>query len=71
MGQSYEEVVVFEGVGERTGARLDRAAVRGRRGVCRSITALVAIARRLGDGYYYLVTTAWPAEMEKLDLKRP
>ena len=70
VSQSYEEVVVFEGVAERTGNRLDRAAVRGRRAVCRSLTALGAIARRLGDGYYYLADAAWPAEIEKVDLKR-
>ena len=70
MSQSYEEVAVFEGVAERTGNRVDRAAVRGRRGVCRSMTALGASARRLGDGYYYLVAAAWPAESEKVDLKR-
>ena len=68
--QSYEEVTVFEGVAERTGNRVDRAAVRGRRGVCRSLTALGAVVRRLGDGYYYLLAAAWPAEIEKVDLKR-
>lgn len=70
MSQSYEEVNVFEGVAERTGNRLDREAVRGRRGVCRSLTALGAIVRRLGDGYYYLVAAAWPAELDKVNLKR-
>lgn len=70
MSQSYEEVLVYDGVAERTGNRLDRKTVRGRRGVCRSLTALGANARRLGDGYYYLVAAAWPAESEKVDLKR-
>ena len=70
MSQSYEEVAVFEGVAERTGNRVDRAAVRGRRGVCRSLTALGAIARRLGDGYYYVVAAAWPDGTEKVNLKR-
>ena len=70
MSQSYEEVLVFEGVAERTGNRLDRVGVRGRRGVCRSVSALGAIVRRLGDGYYYLLAAAWPAEIEKIDLKR-
>ena len=69
MSQSYEEVVVFDGVAERTGIRVDRSAVRGRVGVCRSLTALGAIARRLGDGYYYLTAAAWPAEVEKVKLK--
>ena len=70
MSQSYEEVVVFDGIAERTGNRLDRVGVRGRRSVCRSLTALGAVARRFGDGYYYLVAAAWPAEIEKVDLKR-
>jgi hypothetical protein len=70
MSQSYEEVMVFNGVAERTGNRFDRKTVRGQRGVCRSLTALGAIARRLGDGHYYLIAVAWPAEVEKVDLKR-
>ena len=60
MKASFDEVHVFEGVGERTGLRLDRQGVRGRRAVCRSVGDLAAKSRRLGDGYYYLASAAWP-----------
>lgn len=60
---------VFDGVAERTGIQLDRAGVRGRRAVYRSLTALSAAARRLGDGYYYLVSAAWPEETDRVELK--
>ena len=63
-------MLIFDGIAERTGNCIDRAGVRGRRGVCRSLTALSATARRLGDGYYYLAAAAWPAESERLDLNR-
>ena len=69
MSQLYEEVLVFDGVAERTGNRLDRAGVRGRQSVCRSLAALGAKSRQFGDGYYYLASAAWPAESETLDLK--
>jgi hypothetical protein len=58
---SFDEVHVFEGVGERTGVCLDRSGVRGRRAVCRSVGELAAKSRRLGDGYYYLASAAWPS----------
>ena len=70
MSQSYEEVLIFDGVAERTGNRVDRNGVRGRQNVCRSFSALGAKWRRSGDGYYYLNSAEWPAESEKCDLKR-
>jgi hypothetical protein len=63
-------VQVFDGIAERTGTRLDRAGVRGRRTVCRSVTDLGAKSRRLGDGYYYLASAAWPATSDTVDLRR-
>jgi hypothetical protein len=68
MNQSFEEIQVFENVAERTGNRLDRAGVRGRRGVCRSLTELSAKFRRLGDGFYYLPADAWPADTTRVSL---
>ena len=68
MKASFDEVHVFEGVGERTGLRLDRQGVRGRRAVCRSVGELVAKSRRLGDGYYYLVSAAWPEDSSSVNL---
>jgi hypothetical protein len=67
---SFDEIRIFDGVAERTGTRLDRAAVRGRRVVCRSLTDLAAKARRLGDGVYYLATTAWPEHEVSVVLSR-
>ncbi|MDQ3279968.1 MAG: hypothetical protein M3Q69_00980 [Acidobacteriota bacterium] len=66
----YDEIQVFDGIAERTGLQFDRAGVRGRRGVCRSVTELGAKSRRLGDGFYYLASAAWPPEMNEVNLKR-
>ncbi len=70
LNQSFDEIHVFESVAERTGNRLERAGVRGRNGVCRSVTDLAAKFRRLGDGYYYLAASAWPEGTESLNLVR-
>jgi hypothetical protein len=70
MSHSYDEIQVFDGVAERTGTQLERAGIRGRRGVCRSLTELGAKSRRLGDGFYYLASSAWPADTVKVDLSR-
>ena len=70
LSQIYVELQVFDGIAERTGNRIDRASIRGRGDVCRSLTALTAKSRRLGDGFYYLVSAAWPADSEKVDLNR-
>ena len=71
MDKFFDEIQVFNGVAERTGLTFDRAGVRGRRGICRSVTELTAKSRRLGDGYYYLASKAWPAETKSVDLTRP
>ena len=68
--ESFDEIVVYDGVAERTGTRLDRKAVRGRRSICRSLTDLAATVRRLGDGYYYLAAGAWPADSATVSLLR-
>ena len=68
MNRYFDEVQVYESVGERTGNRVDRAAIRGRAGVCRSVTELAAKFRRMGDGYYYIASTAWPADTEAVNL---
>ncbi|HEX8254813.1 MAG TPA: hypothetical protein VF846_16835 [Thermoanaerobaculia bacterium] len=70
MSRSFEEVCVFESVAERTGNRLERAGLRGRAGVCRSITELASKFRRLGDGYYYVATSAWPEGAAEVNLAR-
>ena len=70
VNQLYEEVQVFDGVAERTGTRIDRAGVRGRVGVCRSLTELGAKSRRLGDGFYYVAAAAWPENETSVNLTR-
>lgn len=68
--RSFDEIRVYEGVAERTGTRLDREGVRGRRTVCRSLTDLTAKSRRLGDGYYYMATDAWPEGEVSVNVSR-
>lgn len=70
MSPSFDEIHVYDGIAQRTGTRFDRAAVRGRAGVCRSLRALGNHARRLGDGYYYLSSAAWPADTDSVPLTR-
>ena len=67
---SYDEIQVFDSVAERTGNRLERASIRGRAGVCRSLNELGLKCRRLGDGFYYLASAAWPADTSTVNLKR-
>ena len=68
--RSFDEIRVYDGIAERTGTRLDRNGIRGRRSICRSITDLAAKVRRLGDGYYYLASAAWPADAATVNLLR-
>lgn len=64
----FDEIHVYDGIAERTGTKLERAGVRGRAGVCRSLRELSAKTRRLGDGYYYLPTAAWPVDKVTVSL---
>jgi len=68
--QLFDEIRVYEGVAERTGNCAERSSVRGRQGICRSMTELLSKARRLGDGYYYLAVTVWPAELNQIELRQ-
>jgi len=70
LARSFDEIQVYDNIAERTGVSLDRAGVRGHGRVCRSFTELFAKARRFGDGYYYLVSTAWPAGTQSVNLSR-
>lgn len=70
MKPTYDEIRVYDSIAERTGNQLERAGVRGRIGVCRSLTELGAKSRRLGDGYYYLASVAWPADAVEVNLSR-
>ena len=70
MEKLFDEIQVFDGVAERTGVSIDRNGMRRHRGMCRSITELTAKSRRFGDGYYYLVSTAWPPDTKSVNLIR-
>jgi hypothetical protein len=70
LNKSFDEVQVFNGVAERTGMSFDRDGVRGRQSICRSVTELAAKSRRLGDGFYYLASNAWPADTKSVNLTR-
>lgn len=68
--RSFDEIQVYAGIAERTGTQLDRGGVRGRPGLCRSLTELGAKARRMGDGFYYLASASWPPDTKAVDLNR-
>lgn len=54
------EISVYQGVGEKTGVVIERSAVRGKAGLCKSMRDLAIKSRVLGDGYYYLPIELWP-----------
>lgn len=55
------EINVFQGVGEKTGIVVERSAVRGKKGLCKSMRDLTIKSRVLGDGFYYLPIELWPS----------
>lgn len=69
--QSFEEIVVYEGVAERTGAHFERNAVRRMNGYCESLTALLRKARAAGDGTFYMPLDRWPTDRKRLELRKP
>ena len=54
------EISIYEGVGEPTGLVVERSAIRGKKGLCKSMRDLAIKSRVLGDGYYYLPLELWP-----------
>lgn len=68
MSPSFDEIHVYDSVAERTGNQVGRAGLRGRAGVCRSLSELASKSRRLGDGYYYLAASAWPSDKTSVNL---
>lgn len=58
------EINVFNGVGESTGVLVERSAIRGRKGLCKSMRDLAIKSRVLGDGYYYIPVDLWPKHNE-------
>jgi hypothetical protein len=66
--QQFDEIRVYEGVAERTGKTVDRKTVRGSAAVCRSLSELTRLVRRLGDGVFYLPVSMWPEGVKELPL---
>lgn len=68
--QSFDEIRVYEGIAERTGVRFERSAVRRSAGCCKTLTELARKARNSGDGCFYLPNEIWPADLERVDLRK-
>lgn len=64
------EINVFQGVGERTGIVVERSAIRGKKGLCKSMRDLTIKSRVLGDGYYYLPIDLWPEPDDSIVIHR-
>lgn len=60
------EISVFQGVGESTGVFVERSAIRGKKGLCKSMRDLAIKSRVLGDGYYYIPVDLWPKAKEPI-----
>lgn len=58
------EISIFQGIGEATGVMVERRAIRGKKGLCKSMRDLAIKSRVLGDGYYYLPVELWPSTSE-------
>jgi hypothetical protein len=69
--QSFDEIRVHDGVAERTGVRFERTDVRRNSGCCASLTVLMRKARASGDGTFYLPSDLWPADTERIELRKP
>jgi len=66
----FDEIQVFAGVAERTGATFDKKEVRRSDRCCRSLTELMRKARASGDGTFYLPQNVWPAGTERVELRK-
>ena len=67
----FNEVRVYEGVAERTGAQFARSEVRRSRACCKSLSELARKARASGDGDFFLPLDLWPPNTERVDLRKP
>ena len=67
----YEEIRVYDGVAERTGVRFERSEVRRSEGCCDSVAGFLRKARAAGEGIFYLPLGMWPAETERMELRKP
>ena len=69
--QSYEEIRVYDGIAERTGAQFERSEVRRSNGYCGSLTVFFRKARAAGEGTFYVPVGVWPADTERIELWKP
>jgi hypothetical protein len=67
---AFDEIRVYDGVAERTGAQFTRDAVRHSGSCCKSLSSLIRKARVAGDGYFYLPPGIWPADTTRVPLQK-
>jgi hypothetical protein len=70
IGKRFEEIRVYAGFAERTGVVFEGKDVRRSEGCCRSLAALLRKARDSGDGTFYLPLDVWPADTERVELRK-
>lgn len=71
VNECFDEIRVYAGVAERTGMHFERNAVRRSGTCCRSLTELIRKTRVSGDGTFYLPLDIWPADTERVELRKP
>jgi hypothetical protein len=64
------EISIYQGVGESTGIVVERSAIRGKKGLCKSMRDLAIKSRVLGDGYYYIPIELWPKAKEPVTVNK-
>src|SRR6476646_1018220 len=64
------EISIYQGVGESTGIVVERSAIRGKKGLCKSMRYLAIKSRVLGDGYYYTPSELWPKAKEPVTVHK-
>jgi len=69
--QAYEEVRVYDGVAERTGVQFARSEVRRSSGHCASLSDFLRKARAAGEGTFYMPLGTWPADTQRIELRKP
>jgi hypothetical protein len=70
VGQRFDEIQVYAGVAERTGVLFERNDVRHSDACCTSLSVLIRKARASGDGTFYMPVNVWPANTERLELRK-
>jgi hypothetical protein len=69
--QPFDEIHVYAGVAERTGVHFEKKDVRRSGGCCGSLTELIRKGRAAGDGTFYMPLNMWPADTERVELRKP